>query len=283
MIFSRRFPYSALALLLLSGRADATIVGGSVVQKDDPVSRSTVALKFAGGRTCSGTLVSPHVVLSAAHCARNPGGATVFFGLAPGDPNVRMHRATVVLEHPDYRREAAQEDLALFGFDGEAPKSFQVAELAPADYEFSDDSTLIIAGFGSDSYHSNSPTEQIGTLKKAVVPFAYPMDLPGELHTWLSDRGEGFSYGDSGGPGYIDRDGQLVLLGVISRMTFLKSGVLPNYQSLSDVRTHRQWIASEASAMEELIEARRNAALERKANRKGPLARVLRWLKRQGR
>jgi hypothetical protein len=194
--------------------------------------------------------------VSAAHCVpgRKPPPVEIAFGLSI-DGARDYRRAAVIRKHPSYD-DTPRYDLALFGFEKDAPRGYSVVELADEKVELTPDSTLLVAGYGRTTYSKTVPWSELGRLKKTVVPVAWPPET-GVIQTWLNSKNEGFSHGDSGGSGYLEVGGHLQLIGVISRMMIEPGKVTPYYEALSDVRSNREWLLTEAAAIEEELRARK--------------------------
>lgn len=213
---------AAVALLLLAACAPevadvgegalhrAAMVGGTPTVGDP----ATVALAIPRARCgdpmvafCSGVVVAPRVVLTAAHCVtdeRGPLSAEVFFGsdvAATGD-----HADVVsVAVHPGYDPDSGAFDAALVVIDPPtaiAPVALPTTDLAalPAG------SPLRAVGFGVTARDADDPgVKREGGLVLGAVAADRFEAHPGPAMTCV---------GDSGGPVFAEVDGAEQLVGL---------------------------------------------------------------------
>lgn len=204
---------------------------------DAPRHEATVALLQRSGSSiypdifCSGTLISPDVVVTAAHClevrkgkrvsAAPPSSVAVYVGDATySDPDGLAYAAVETVLHPSYNPSSLANDIALIRISPPVAHVAPVPAL-PASLGFSSATlgeTLNFAGFGDDEWGQSNVKLQangsLGGLGCAVAGCYGQSDAATQLSYTQYESGPCF--GDSGGPAFVQRGGTWYLGGVTS-------------------------------------------------------------------
>ncbi len=198
-------------------QAKDSIVDGEIVRAGDPLAAFTVRIFNPGKKVCSGSLVAPGVVLTAAHCVVDKETGKVYAdlsdfvvafnrfeteGLPRNSSTTRTVRA--VISNPKFKGidDASAlglvhtaNDVALIGLSEDAPGDFTPVAFATASELTTYADTLRIAGYGRESAGSS---ESRGRLKTAQVTLSDDESSEDIIAT-LYGSGIGYS-GDSGAP-----------------------------------------------------------------------------------
>jgi V8-like Glu-specific endopeptidase len=159
---------------------------------------------------CSGTLVAPRLVLTAAHCVLDPrlsSSLEVMFGSAVDAPDAAFRQVVHVAVHPEYQGDGDAADLAALILDTPAP-------VAPATLgsETMDDTWIgtqvRVVGFGQAL--STDPVTGVKRSGTAVITDVSATGFRIEADPSMS------CHGDSGGPVLATRGGVEVVIGSTS-------------------------------------------------------------------
>ena len=196
---------TVLCAALLLGAAPAHAIVNGTVDTGDPA--------VATFGACSGTLIAPRVLLTAAHCvwSQDVLSQRVVFGDGIHAP-VRQER--LILEgrvHPDFDPATLANDIAVIQLD-QAPDGIDPVPMytTPID-DTRVGGTLRLVGFGVTM--ANAPPEDFGIKRQGTA------GLGAYLATTLVDDATPSSacQGDSGGPVLLTVSGVEFVAGVISR------------------------------------------------------------------
>lgn len=203
--------------------SDSGIIGGQSVVAEDQRFNSAVAIRMSNPLSgakglCTGTLIRKDIILTAAHCIKNEKKYSHFEVQFSKDIDAKSTLpkiyATKYLVHRQYNPEVVREayDIALLQFSESLPQGFQPAPLLLESHHLRSGDQLIVAGYGIISrFFSSGP----GILRSASVVLANaeasPIDF--RINQWI----RGICAGDSGGPAYVEVNGQWHVAGVANK------------------------------------------------------------------
>ena len=204
--------FGLLASLLNPAPVHAIVGGQNVPAGNGPM----LMVLSDRGSVCSGVVIAPDTVLTAAHCVTGASAYRLHWRDGSGRPVMEdPGRITI---HPDYHSNAITArsrsiDLAVIQTKRTLPEYFTAAALPAASQPPSPkDTRLTIQGFGLSS---ESQPDSVGSLRQITLPVVTPYGQ-GKLLLWLAGQNnQGACTGDSGG-GIFDRDGLLQAITVWS-------------------------------------------------------------------
>src|SRR5262245_30242601 len=185
-----------------SSSATAIVNGSDCSTDNSPVVLLNV--KDATGQqagSCSGTVIAPRAILTAAHCLQPPAaGVLVFLGTGP------QQTASSFAAHPSWREaNPAQFDVGVILMPadiGRTPKPLLLSRDARTG------ETAVMSGWGKDS---NAGTTSI--LRAGVATITAVTGLT--LQTTSTTTASAICQGDSGGPIFVQESGAWAVAGVI--------------------------------------------------------------------
>ena len=208
----------ALTCLLILCAPASAMVGGAT-----PVSGDRAAVMITGQRGfCTGTLIARDLVLTAAHCVTAGGDHKLIEFDANRQPVLRDIARIAI--HPQFNMQTflghlATADVALLKLTAPMASASPVAMMVEAPKVAPGD-RLVVGGFGIAALGNERSS---GTLRSATLTAT---GKPGNLQIRLVDpatngarAGLGACTGDSGGPAFQERNGQFLMVGVISWVT----------------------------------------------------------------
>ena len=210
------------------------IVGGSLVPVGEFPECCLVGRRATDGTlrwSCTGVLIHPRIVLTAAHCQK--GSAPINLVALNVENQSQLARAELipvqrVYVHPDYPSTRLN-DMAVLILQSDAVSAKPVALVKPAELNAANEVTLV--GFGNDDLNS---TRGFGIKRQVTVGITAIRRAPSDnldqeelrlgFESDLEFTAGGGGYdtcnGDSGGPAYVMVGRQRKVAGLTSRPTY---------------------------------------------------------------
>jgi secreted trypsin-like serine protease len=239
-----------LAVFALLAAAPAyAIVGGGALSTDG-VGRSVVTIVGSRGNFCTGALIAPKIVLTAAHCVQ-PGAdyKIVEYG-ADKQPSLQDVKRVAI--HPAFKMQAmlahrATADVALLQL-GSPAKGKAPSTLGMPNIPIIVGSRFTIAGIGVTvrGDGKSGGTIRVAGLIATGKPGTLQIRLVDPVNQGMRD-GLGACTGDSGGPVFEDKQAGPAIIGVVSWSTGPNgSAGCGGLTGVTPLTLHRDWLLQTA-------------------------------------
>lgn len=228
------------------------IVGGKLVNQYDADSKRVVLL-YSDGELCTATPIAHDVLLTAAHCVNGSADKAwvgYYTSLSCESGFKISENAMPISEfvtHPEYvnTEQNILNDVAVVFLKYPIPYGYPIYKIAHKS-SVTATSDIYFWGYGDIGYKQGGS----GFLRKTQFSRAdYQLDETKKLIQLDQSHGTGICSGDSGGPGFINVNGELEILGVNSYVSGPDEARLCNengFLTLAD--SFRDWIETEMAA-----------------------------------
>jgi len=223
---------------LPEGRHESSVINGD----PDPGDPAVVALMDGNFFFCSGTVISPHVVLTAAHCLEGgPPPNGIFFGTDSNNPGsgtiIPVKSAKGHELYDGNTHDVAVVELMTAATVTPAIRNTTALTAGMAGQD------VRVVGFGLSVDNENS--NQAGVKLTGTVTF----DSLDADYMMVTPKGsQSGCYGDSGGPNFMQIGGHEVLAGVTSFGT--ENSCLAGQGGNTDVQKYNDWVDAFVASVE---------------------------------
>jgi secreted trypsin-like serine protease len=265
------------AALCLAASPGFAVVGGDVVRGSDQAWRWTVKIESNKGELCSGVVIQPRLVLTAAHCVLGGGRFSVTY--LDDQLRRRSIRAANVVAHESFlpgRTPSTQPgvDLAMIRLAEPLPATIQPVTMGGS---LGAGERVSIAGFGLGQ---EGRRQSARTLRQSGLTSAGSYTSGNNVMVAVDSQnlgqapGAGACKGDSGGPIMRGGSGSAELVGIVSWSSGPASqrirSVCGGFTAITPVADHAFWISRTANALASMPEEaarteRRRGAREERA------------------
>jgi secreted trypsin-like serine protease len=192
-----------------SGSAENSVMMSSVV--------ALVADQNQGQSLCTATLISPQVVLTAAHCLDGqPKRVMIVFAQNVHKASAQNVREVDCFEqHPSWSKPTSEGrgDIAIVHIREGAPEGYAPASLADSQTKPQAGTKVVLAGFGVTNGVRHLGAGVLRKTSTEVVSWLSPTEFVSDGQT------SSVCFGDSGGPAFQESNRNLFITGVASAVS----------------------------------------------------------------
>jgi secreted trypsin-like serine protease len=247
----------ALVLLLIANPAHAVIRGEMVGNNDGPRS-SIVRVESSKGELCSGVLIAPDVVLTAAHCVAEQAKYRVV-GLNRSS-RTRSVKALAASMHPDFvpgttPRNQPGIDLALLLMEQPLGDDFTPLDVSQTS-AIDEGERVTLLGFGLSRENAKSTARtlrQTSLLAVGMLQVANRVQIVVDPVSLGETSGAGACRGDSGGPVLRGSYPSYTLVGIVSwssgPLNARARNACGGLTAITPVSPHTSWIQRRSQSL----------------------------------
>ncbi len=185
-------------------RSEDTIVGGNTFVGLPAVG----TLLYDGNQHCTATVIGKRTVLTAGHCVDGFSASRMQFGIGPSLSNLEAVIDVASLRrHPNYDAQSISNDIATVELASDAPVEPMPVAQALSDADVGADFLFVGYGLSNGLQGTGAGTKRAVWIEIGEL---------GDTQFSYSDAGKNTCNGDSGGPAFVERNGELQVAGVTS-------------------------------------------------------------------